>query len=302
MFTVILLFLLSILTTQAETIDKIVAVVGDKIITQYDIETFNPKKIRELYALKDENLKKKMLLQYKYAVRDILVNQAVLEIAAAKHGVKVSDEETEAALEKVLKQNNITRDELEVLLMKENMTLPQYKMSIKKDIFQARLKSRVIDPMIIITNDDIKKKIDKYEDEMGFSDSLELRMILLDNSTSTKEVFKYLEKHSFSDAAIKFSKDKTAKSGGYLGWLKVNRMNKDLQEATKGKRYGDIFIFTNSKGQKMMFKVEGYKSKYDIDPETRKKLVDELQKEKFEEVFNAWLEKQKKQTYIHYIE
>jgi hypothetical protein len=79
-------------------------------------------------------------------------------------------------------------------------------------------------------------------------------------------------------------------------------MNKDLQNAVKGKKYGDIFIFTNRKGQKMMFKVEGFKSKYDIDAETRKKLVNELQKEKFDDVFNSWFEKQKKQIYIQYIE
>ncbi len=241
-----------------------------------------------------------MLQQYYYTVRDILVNQDVLEIAAAKHGIKVTDEEAEAALQKVLKQNNITLDQLEVLLLKDKMTLPQYKLSIKKDIFQARLKSRVIDPMIIITNDDIKNKIDK--EKKGFNDSLELRMILLDNSTNPRTIFNYLEKHSFSDAAIKFSKDKTAKSGGYLGWLEVDKLSKGLQKAAKGKRYGDIFIYTDKKGRRMMFKVEGFKSKYDIDPETRKKLVDELQKEKFNEVFNSWFEKQKKQIYIHYVE
>lgn len=290
------------MTTVAEIIDRVVVTVGEKIITQYDIDSFNPKQIKEIYAIDDEEQKKKVLKKYQHDVTQILVNQEVLEIAAAKEGVRVTEEEADAALEKVLENNNITRAQLEVLLIKDKVTLPEYKLSIKRDIFQSRLKSRIIAPMIVVTQEDIRKKVDSIAKEKGLSDQLELRMIVLDDKTKIKEVTKYLKKHSFTDTAIKYSVDSTSKQAGYLGWLKVNGLSKQLREAAKGKTFGDVFSVENADGKKMIFKVDGTKSIYDIEPELKETILEEIQKEQFESVFNAWLKKHQELIYIDYVE
>lgn len=290
------------MTAKAEIINKIIVTVGNKIITQYDIESFNPKKIKEIYTIKDEDVRKKTLDIYFTDVKKILVNQAVLEIAAAKDGVQVSEDEADDALQKVLDNNKISSAQLEVLLIKENMTLPKYKLSIKEDIFQSRLRSRVITPKIVITLEDINHKVDELSDKMSLSDQLELRMIVLDEKTKIKEVNKYLEKYSFTDTAIKFSVDSTAKQAGYLGWIKLNKMSKELYEVAKDKSFGETFSYVDNEGKKMIFHIDGTKSKYDIDLELKGKIITELQKEKFDSVFKEWLKKHRELIYIDYVE
>jgi peptidyl-prolyl cis-trans isomerase SurA len=299
---VILVLIYLPLSTQAQIIDQVVAIVGDRIVTQYDIETFDPKRVKEIMAIENKEIRKKVLNKYYNEVKQLLIDQIALEIAAEREGVKITDEEVDAALDKVLKQNNITMSQLEVLLLKEKMTLPKYKLSIKQDMFQTRLKSRIIAPKIVLTQEDINKKVDEMAEELGIDDQFELRIITIPKKIDVGDVKDYIRKHGFADAAIKFSIDKSAKKGGYIGWIKVHSLSKELQDLLKDKTYKDIVYYTNNDGKRMLFYIEGFRSKYDIDGDIRSKIVTQLQKEEYKKVFEDWFEKSKENIFIRYID
>jgi peptidyl-prolyl cis-trans isomerase SurA len=126
-------------------------------------------------------------------------------------------------------------------------------------------------------------------------------LIVFDKKTNLKEIEKYLKKHSFADAAIKYSIDKSAKNGGYIGWIKLHSLSEELQQLSKDKTYGETFFYEDKKGKKMLFYIEGIKSKYDVDSELRSKIVNMLQKERSKKVYEDWIKKNRELIFIREI-
>lgn len=284
---------------QAKTINKIMVIVGDKLITQYEVESFNPKQLKEIYSIEDESRKQTLIKQYNQNVLNYLVDQYTLEIAAEREGITVTDDEVEATINEVLARNNITKEQLIQLLEEEGLTFSKYKWQIKMDILNSRLNSRVIMPMIVVTMEDINKYIDENIDELNLDDKYELRMIVVDKEDENR-VEQELKKSSFSDVAIKYSKDKTGKSGGYVGWINYSFMAKEIGEKIKNSEKGDIVKIYDG-GSVKFFSIEDYKSKYDIDEELKEEIAEKIRNKRYEKVYIRWFENQKKSIFVKYM-
>lgn len=294
-----MLILLLSLTIQAKTIDKILVIVGDKIITQYEVESFNPKKVKEIYSVEDEQKRNDLLKKYYQSVLEFLVNQYTIEIAAEREGIKIGEDEVDMAINQILEKNNITKEQLEQLLEKEDLTFQKYKWQIKMDIINARLNSRVILPRLAVAEEDIKKYIDENNSILDLDDSFELRMIVIEKDKED-DLKKELGKTSFADLAIKYSTDKSAKSGGYIGNIKLGFLPDNLKEKFKDVKKGDIVRIEDGDVVKYFF-VENFKSKYDIDEKLKSEIVDKLKKAQYQKVYDNWLEEHKKTIFVKYM-
>ncbi|MGA1846195.1 SurA N-terminal domain-containing protein [Deferribacter abyssi] len=298
-FTILTLILLTA-TIQAKIIDKVVAIVGDKIITQYDIESFNPKKVKQIYSVKDETRREVLLKKYYKEVLDFLVNQYTYEIAAEREGIKVTDDEVERALNDVLKQNNITLEQLGHVLEQNNLTLEKYKYQLKNEILNARIRSAIIMPKLVVTDVDIKHYIDEHQEELNLADKYELRIIRVGSEDEVKKVKEYIKKRSFADAAIKFSKDKSSKKGGYVGWLKISDLPERYKKIVVEHKKGDVFEMKDGENF-VIFYIEDFKSKYDVDDNLREEITRKIKEKMYPEVVKSWLEKHKATIFIKYM-
>jgi len=282
----------------AQIIDKILAVVGDEVITKYEVESFNPERVKQIYSLENEEKKDKTLQEYYDNVLDFLVEQYKVEIAAKREGVEVTEAETKAALQDVLTKNNVSMEQLKSALKERGLTLAKYKWQIKMDILKSRIMSRIIAPMVVVTNEDIKDYIDQHP-EMDLSDKYELRMIEVKNKDEFKKMKDYLGNHTFSDTAIKFSKAPSAKSGGYVGFVSPDQAAEVIQEKLKNAKIGDLFRVNNDNSIQL-FKVESFSSKYDVDNKTREEIVSKIREEKVKKVYENWLKDHSETIYVKY--
>ncbi|BAI79742.1 peptidyl-prolyl cis-trans isomerase SurA [Deferribacter desulfuricans SSM1] len=298
---ILIILILLVTIAQSKIIDKVVAIVGDKIITQYDVESFNPKQVKKIYSIKDEATREKLLKKYYKEVLDFLVNQYVLEIAAEREGIKVSESEVENALNEVLTKNNITIEQLEKVLEENNLTLAKYKYQLKNEILNARIRNALILPKLVVTEEDIKHYIDEHNKELKLDDQFELRIIKIKDKNRLDEIEKFLKKGgSFADAAIKYSVDKTAKSGGYIGWIKLNHLPEKIREKVKGYKEGDI-VKIEDNGEITLLFIENFKSKYDIDDKMKDEIVKKIKEKMYPDVVKNWLEKHKATIFIKYM-
>lgn len=287
-------------TTQAKVIDKILVIVGEKIITQYEVESFNPKRVKEIYSKKDDAEREFLIKSYYKNVLDFLIDQYTIEFAAEKEGVTVPDIDVKKAIEQVVKTNNITPQQLEEALFAEGITMAQYEWQIKMDILKARLNAKVIFPLIVITEDDIKKYVDEHKEELGAEDQFELRIISVKNAETASAVEEELKnKSSFADIAIKYSEDKTSKAGGYIGWVKISFLPENIKNEVIGKKNGEI-IKVLSDGEYKFLKIESFKSKYEIERDKREEIIDKLRQSRYASAFESWIEKHKKNIFIRY--
>jgi peptidyl-prolyl cis-trans isomerase SurA len=299
-----LLLLLVLLVTSdiyGKLIDEVVAIVGDEVITKYEVESFNPSQIKKIYSIENENEKIPLVKKYYKDVIDFLVQQYTVEIAAKKDGVVVEDSEIDLAIQSILKENNITYDQLLKVLEEQGIPLAQYKWQLKQELLKNKINSRILAPLMVVTEEDIQKYIENNKVSLNLEDRYELRSILVKSEDDYEKVMKYLSKKgSFVEAALNFSQDlKTSKNGGYLGWINKKDMAPDLKKEISNKNVGDVFT-VKSDNVYRIFLIEAYQSKGDVDKDVKDKIVDKIRQEKYADVYKKWIERHKKNIFVRY--
>lgn len=285
-------------TANSEVINRIVAHVGNKVITEYDIQNLDPAKYNEILAIKDENIRNKQIELYQEAALNYLIDQEIVIIAAEKEGVKVSDEEVEMAINDIMRENKLTLKTLEDALIKEGTSLSKYKYKLKNDIINARVRNQILLPKIIATEKDIRRMADLKSDEYNLKDKYKLSIIITTDKNTMNKAIKEIKKTSFEEAAKKYSIDKSATNNGYMGELEVDGLSQEMLKNIKKTKIGKISKPFKSNNQWIIFRVDGFISKYNFDEETRKKLIDDVSNELFQIVFNNWLEQNKNKIVV----
>lgn len=285
-------------TANSEVINRIVAHVGNKVITEYDIQNLDPAKYNEILAIKDENIRNKQIELYQEAALNYLIDQEIVIIAAEKEGVKVSDEEVEMAINEIMRENKLTLKTLEDALIKEGTSLSKYKYKLKNDIINARVRNQILLPKIIATEKDIRRMADLKSDEYNLKDKYKLSIIITTDKNTMNKAIKEIKNTSFEEAAKKYSIDKSATNNGYMGELEVDGLSQEMLKNIKKTKIGKISKPFKSNNQWIIFRVDGFISKYNFDEETRKKLIDDVSNELFQIVFNNWLEQNKNKIVV----
>jgi peptidyl-prolyl cis-trans isomerase SurA len=295
-----LLLLLSSLTlaAQAQIIDRVLARVGDDVITRYDVEAFNPPLVKKIYAIKDTEQRKERLEEYNQKTLDYLVDQYVMLNAAKKEGVTVDESETENAIKSVLETNEINEQQLTELLEKENRTLGQYKWQIKMDILKSRIRSKVLAPKVVVTEDEINRYIKEHKDELALTEQYELRLLKLGSRDAVEKALEfYKEKGSFLETVAKFAGDD---NGGYLGWFEYSALDYSLKALLNGKVKGDVTDIYSGSGDYRVLYVENYRAALDGTDEIRKDVLTKLSDEKIKAVYDNWLKESKQKVLVQY--
>lgn len=297
LFILTILVSAAALSANAEIINRVYAVVGEKVITQYELETLNPRRLQMIYEKLNGEQRQEALDKYYAQALDMLIDNYVIEQAAAKEGVRISNREVTAAIEDIMQQNNVDEEKLEELLAASNQTLEQYKWKIKIDIMKARLMSTVFRPKIVITDEDINKYVAENSDVLELSDEYELRILKVDTEEELTAAMKdYEETGSFRETVMKYSKAGNASNGGYLGWVEVAFLDEEIRQAVAGVKEG-ITEPLNGDGYRVFY-VEGFKNKNELSEDKKDNIVKAMQERESQRIFDNWLTEMKKEILI----
>jgi len=298
LFLLILLLTVPAAKSQAEIINRVYAVVGEKVITQYELETMNPKRLQMIYENYSGEERQEELDKYYLGALDMLVDNYIIEQAAAREGVRVSNKEVDKAIEEIMERNGVDEDKLRELLEASSQTLEQYKWKIKIDILKARLMSTVFRPKIIITDSDIQKYVEENAEVLELSDSYELRLLVVENKKQLDEAMADFRKNgSFRETVMKYSKASSAKDGGYLGWVQLSFLDDDIRDVVAGQEGLTEPIKTDDGGYRVFY-IEGYRSKEDLPEEKKENIMAAMREKASQEIFENWLKEKKTEILI----
>jgi peptidyl-prolyl cis-trans isomerase SurA len=147
-------------STQAEVIDRVIAIVNDDIITLKDFEAFVKIEKRTKFTSIDEYFRN---LQMKDRL-DAYVEGVLIKQQAKKMGIVVVDAEVSDFIESIKKQNLITDVELKEQLRKDNVTYEQFREGVKLNILRTRLLMRVVSTEIIVTEGSSESYYESHQD------------------------------------------------------------------------------------------------------------------------------------------
>jgi peptidyl-prolyl cis-trans isomerase SurA len=233
----------------SELLDKVVAVVNDGIVTQSELDDAILNYIQSQQqagkrAPTPEELRAPML--------EHLVLEEVQLQRADRIGVKVSDEQLNAAMADMAERNKLTLSQLPDALARQGMDYASVREDTRKQIAIALLQQKEVRQRINITPRELDqfmerlKKLPNENDEYDVSDilialPLEATQAQVDAAAKkAQDVYERTGKEDFARLAVTFSNAQTALKGGELGWRKGGNLPTDLAETIVALKPGEI--------------------------------------------------------------
>jgi peptidyl-prolyl cis-trans isomerase SurA len=296
-----------------ETVDRIVAIVNDDIIRLRELQSaLAPvaEKIRQSGYAKAEV--RSMINQKRKELLNLLINQTLADQVIESEGIDVSEQEVDAAIERVKSINYYTDEALRRSLRQSGMDMETYREEIRRQILQSKLVNRKVKSSIVITDEDIEEYYAAHPQKYKGQPKYHLRNIFMpcsedaDRETTQRvrqrmrEALAELNQGaSFSQVAMRYSEGSNAKEGGELGAFTLDELQKSIRPVIEGLNPGETSpVIRTGQGFQIFHLTEIVKPKdkplEKVSGEIRKRLYDQAVDRKFQE----WIERLRKDAHI----
>jgi peptidyl-prolyl cis-trans isomerase SurA len=231
----------------AAVMNRIVATVDGEPITTYQVDAFLRANVRgaDPATVSAEDRKK---------VLDLLINDMIVDMESSKLGVGVGNDEVNAYIEQIKKQNNLDDEKLAKALEQQGLTLETYKIQVRKEIQRSQLLARNVRSQVNVTPEEIQKFYDEHKAQFSEADAVSVRHIFfaipqnVDGQQAgqilgekAKKAYGRLQSgESFESVARSMSEGPDAAQGGSLGTLKRGEMRPELEQIAFSMREGQF--------------------------------------------------------------
>jgi len=249
LFSLILLFPMQSFSAY-ESLDKIIVVVNDDVITQNELDekTDGYKK-----KLRLNNLSKQDEITLTKQVLQEMIRTRIQLQRADKFGITIDDVALNRVLEQMAKNNKLTLEELGRAIQAEGMSFSNFREQARSDLIIKQLQERVIANKITVTDQEIQQfiKTDKASSQTDISYHLSHILLSTPESAKPEDIQNAKEKAEslyseimqggdFSDIALRHSNGRNALKGGDLGLRKANELPVAFVSAIKDLNDGDV--------------------------------------------------------------
>jgi peptidyl-prolyl cis-trans isomerase SurA len=240
---------------RAETVDRIVAVVGNEIIllSEVDEEVYLGRLRNEVDPDDPE-----ALAAYREDVLESKIEEKILVEKARQEGIRVTREEIDEAVDRMVGDiRGRFPDEAAFLaqLDREGMSLADlrrdYRSRVEEQLMVRQVLDRLVRGRVRVEERDVRRYWDEHREEIpGIPAALRLRRILIrprssevDSATVQRAeiVLRRLRSgEDFATLASVFSEGPAASRGGDLGWFRPADLEPRLAEAVAGLQPGGL--------------------------------------------------------------
>ena len=233
----------------SQLLDKVVAVVNDGVVTESELEDSIASYIQ---TQAQGGRRPPTAAELRSPMLEHLVLQEVQMQRADRIGIKVSDEQLNAALAQVAQNNKITLQQLPDALARQGIDYASFREDTRKEMIVAMLQQKEVRSRLSITPRELDqfmerlKKLPNENDEYDVADILialpaEATQAQVDAAASkAQDVYQRTANEDFARLAVTYSNAQTALQGGDLGWRKGGNLPTDLAETIVALKPGEV--------------------------------------------------------------
>jgi len=232
-----------------QLLDRAVAVVGDGIVTESDLQE---QMTMITQRLKEQNTPLPPADVLRKQVLDRLVIQEVQLQRAERIGLKITDEQVNEQLADIAQRNGIALSQLPAALAQQGIDYPSFRDNMRKEMTLQRLRQRDVLGKINVTPRELEQFMERMKKLPSETDEYNVSHILLaipPEATQTQvkvieeranELYTRAQTEDFSKLAVAYSNSQTALEGGALGWRKGPELPTVLAEVVVGLKPGQV--------------------------------------------------------------
>lgn len=305
--------LISTRTTEAEVVDRIVALVNESVITLSELEELTIQLEMSLQSVTDPVQRAQLLREQTALALDQLIGQRLLLEMAREQGISISDEQAEQHLNQLMRQQGWGEAELEKYLRVQGMTREALKQQSKDFLLQQTVAQRNLASKLSVSEVELRDAYETLATEARGEVQVFGAHILLKvqpGVTSAQEVAikqraqELLNRaqagEDFTKLVQQFSESSNAALGGDLGLItRGGGLPTELEDAFLQLKTGELGGPVRSPFGYHVLYVREVKSK-PIPPfdEARPMLEAQLRQEKYQRALKSWIEEMKANAFI----
>ncbi len=231
-------------------VDRVIAVVNDEAITQYELDDARRIVVQQL---KQQNVQQPATDVLDKQVLERLITERALLQHAKDSGIKVDDTQVERAIQRIAEDNKLTLDGLRQALAREGVAYVRYREDVRSEIVMQRLREREVDARITVSDAEVENYLATIKAQSGGEAEYRLAHILVlvpeqanaeqieAKRRRAEEALKNIRGGTdFGQVAAGFSDASDALSGGNLGWRPGARLPTVFAETVRGMKAGDV--------------------------------------------------------------
>lgn len=293
--------------THAEIADRIVAVVNDNAITLSELNIATA----GLVDIKggDDKEKRKKIIETKSKILDQLIEKKLVEQAANKAGITVSEKEVDNTIEDVKRQNNISQEDLLSALAKNGLTFKEYRAQLQDQIRQVKFINKEFRANVKVSDEDVLSYYKQNQDKFSGPAMYRIRIISFllsgqnkekDAEKKAKDILAMARKGvDFAKLSSAYSEGPNVKDGGDLGYIGPGEMDAAVEKSAGGLKIGEISdVIKNPAGFHIIQLVDRRKA----EPKPMATVLDEVKSIIYQKIiderYKLWLEEMMKKAYI----
>jgi len=235
---------------RSQTLDRVIAIVNDEAITQYDLD--------DAKRIVVEQLKRQKVAQPPNDVLDkqvlerLITERAMLQYAK-DNGIKVDDAQVERTIQRIAEDNKMTVDDVRKSLARDNISYAKYRDDIRNEIVVQRVREREVDSRITVSDAEVDIYLAMLKAQPGGETEYELAHILVvvpeqarpeqieARRRRAEEALRSIKSGGdFGQVAATFSDAADALSGGNLGWRSGARLPTIFAETVRSMKVGEV--------------------------------------------------------------
>ncbi|MDP6085223.1 MAG: peptidylprolyl isomerase [Nitrospinota bacterium] len=299
-------------SARAVVIDRIVAVVNKDIITLSQVQEAGRGEFSQLQQRYNGRRLKREIERVQRKYLDLLITRRLRVNRAKEMELSFTDAEVDRALEDVKKRNNISDSELEVLLKREGMTIPEYRERVGEEILLRKVMNIEVRSRVSVTPREIKAYYKSHRSEFLPPERIRAGHILFlapinagqdierVKRTAAERVLRGIRKGAgFSEMAKRHSQDPSAARGGDLGIILRGEVLPNFERVLFAMKEGEVSDVVRTRAGFHIIKLVRRLPR--IPPplsQVEKKIRNRIFQEKVTARMRRWMEELKKKAYI----
>lgn len=216
---------------QDATLDRVVAVVNDGVVLQSELDAAMAT-VQHQYASHPDQLPPPAVLQ-KQVLDRLIMNK--LQVQRAKdNGLRVSDDELDAAMNAVAKQNNMTLPQLQQAMAQDHVDYAAFRENLRDQLLIQRLRQQVMQQSVQVSDAEVDNmlanpafkagEVHLAHIDVALPDGADAKAIAAGQAKADKIEADLKGGKDFSAEAISSSNASDALDGGDLGWHRVDEL------------------------------------------------------------------------------
>ena len=164
------------LSSGIQTIDRIVAVVNETVVTRHELDQLLKATVKQLQKQGVQPPSPSVL--EKQLLERIILNRVQLQLAK-ETGITVSDTELDQTLRRIAEQNKMSMPEFYSALEHDGISFNRFRDEIRDEIILVRLKEREVNNRVNVTEGEVDSFLSSQEGSSSQEDELRISHILI---------------------------------------------------------------------------------------------------------------------------